>query len=107
MDSDSGKKLFTITASDVANYVVCPEAWRLKMGGHGHKIQNTRVAEVGKLRDQWVKDQDLSTKLRYYTKIAYALLVAVVIVVFILDKRIIGRQRKPTKPPAVEAPAQP
>lgn len=87
------KEYDTITASEVANYVVCPEAWRLKRFQDGRKRTTDRSVEGQKRRQDWVEKQDLSEKLRAYTKVAYALLVLIVILVFILDKHWSGKNR--------------
>lgn len=91
-----------ITASDLANYVVCPEAWRLKYFGVGRKKMTSRSAEGQKLREEWVQKQDLSARLRLYTKIVYALVVIFVFVVFLLDRQLslrlkFGLGQKPAK----------
>lgn len=98
------KKLRTITATDVANYVVCPEAWRLKFFGIGRK-RNTKT-EVHGLRQNWVKQQDLSTQLRFYTKVAYALLVAIVVVIFLLDSKFLGHFKHSNQPHVQQQPKQ-
>ncbi len=76
-----------IGANDVSNYVVCPEAWRLKYFGHGTKSQDETENAGKKLREEWVIEHDLSRQLKRYAKVAYFLLVAVVIVTFVLDQK--------------------
>lgn len=83
---ENSQHLPVIGANDVSNYVVCPEAWRLKYQGFGEKYPTEEVAVGKKLRQDWAKEHDLATQLRTYTKIAYLLLVALVIVVFLLDQ---------------------
>jgi hypothetical protein len=93
-----------ISANDVSNYVVCPEAWRLKYLAGGARRPSPRESTGQLLRTAWFKQQDLSARLRYYTKIAYALLVALVVVVFLLDQRQQmrrGVRRLPIQRPAV------
>ena len=95
-----------ITAEQVANYVVCPEAWRLKYLGRGRKQHSERTEEGQRRRRNWVETQDLSATLRSYAKIVYLLLVLVAIVVFLMEqKRSQTRQqlRRPAQPPAQEA----
>lgn len=84
---DQSQELPIIGANDVSNYVVCPEAWRLKYQGFGEKQATEEIAVGKKLRQDWAKEHDLATQLRKYTKITYLLLVALVIVVFLLDQR--------------------
>jgi hypothetical protein len=78
-----------IHASDVANYVVCPEAWRLK-----HKINNesTEISlptkgsnEGSELRANWLEKQDLLAQLTEYAKVVYLLIVLLVVVVFLWE----------------------
>ena len=81
----SDEKLEIISAIDVANYVVCPEAWRLKFIGKGKKKHTQRATESQQRKQEWAETQDFSATLRNYAKIIYLLLVAIVIVVFLLE----------------------
>ena len=72
--------LRVITAEEAANYVVCPEAWRLKYLALRRKKPSSRMEQGKKLRKEWMERQDLSAKLKAYGKIIYALLVVIVIV---------------------------
>jgi hypothetical protein len=99
MDNSSEKKV--ISAEELANYVVCPEAWRLKYLERGRKQQAQRKEDGRASRQEWFETQDLSAKLRSYAKIAYLLLVLLVIVVFLLEhKRTSPSQKKRTSSPA-------
>jgi hypothetical protein len=90
-----------ITAEEVANYVVCPEAWRLKYL-HRAKTQYTeRSKHAGELRKEWSKAHDLSLTLKAYAKIAYLLLVGLVIVVFLLDQHR-GSNKRQQELPKIE-----
>lgn len=72
-----------LTASEIANYVVCPEAWRLKRSTSFKDHQKGGTSY--ELRRKWIDKQSLSFQLRRYAKVAYALLVLVVITIFLLD----------------------
>ena len=74
-----------IDAEEVANYVVCPEAWRLKTTKKVAKQKSKRTEESLEIRKQWAEEQSLSVTLRRYAKIAYMLLVLLVLVVFLID----------------------
>jgi CRISPR/Cas system-associated exonuclease Cas4 (RecB family) len=74
-----------ITAAELANYVVCPEAWRLKYLGLGERRGNERTTESREIRAEWARKQDLSSRLSAYAKIAYILLVLLAVVVFVLE----------------------
>jgi len=74
-----------ITASDLANYVVCPEAWRLKWSGAGERQENERTAESQEKRAEWVQKQDLSSALRKYSRVTYVMLFLLAILVFVLE----------------------
>ncbi|MFN8388682.1 MAG: Dna2/Cas4 domain-containing protein [Bdellovibrionota bacterium] len=76
-----------ITAPEVANYVVCPEAWRLKFLGIGARQENSRTVESQEIRAEFARKQDLSSKLASYSKVAYILLVLLVALVFILEQQ--------------------
>lgn len=93
-----------ITAAELANYVVCPEAWRLKFTGEGTRRENERSAESQEIRAEWVRKQDLSSQLGHYAKIAYVLLVLLAMLVFYFESRrsdyfhsILEHQQAPTK----------
>ena len=79
------------TPSEVANYVVCPEAWRIKTFGQS-PVLNERpgsprgTAETRKVRRDWVAQQDLRSQIRSYTKVVYLLLCLVTTVVFLLEQ---------------------
>ena len=86
-----------ISAEELATYSVCAEAWRLNSLEKGKKQnietpanQGQRTAQSKELRQQWLSSQDLSARLKYYAKIAYVLLVLLVIVVFMLDRKLMG-----------------
>lgn len=79
-----------LTPSDVANYVVCPEAWRIKAVEHAGSSSDRLLPprgtpETRKVRRDWIAQQDLRTQIRSYAKIVYLLLCLVVIVVFLLE----------------------
>ncbi len=79
-----GKKKI-ISAEEVANYAVCPEAWRLKYLEKSRSQPAERKDKGHALRREWVATQELSAKLRSYAKLAYLLLVVVVIIVFLFE----------------------
>ena len=94
MNNQSEK--LVITAEQVANYVVCPEAWRLKyfekaasrIGALGDKSGEeaaVRTSEGQQRRKDWIAQQDHSATLRSYAKLVYLLLLALVVIVFLLD----------------------
>ena len=88
MSTDSPGRI--LTAEEIANYVVCPEAWRLKYVMHAHKTPAQHSTEGAVRKQAWTKRQDLSRQLSSYAKIAYLLLVALVIIVFLLDQQRAG-----------------
>lgn len=79
-----------ITARDIAAYVVCPEAWRIKLESQTARRETSRTREGQRRRSEWAKSQDLSFQLRNYAKILYLLLVALVIVVFLMEHQRIS-----------------
>ncbi len=89
-----------ISAAEVANYVVCPEAWRLKttLRGAAERQETPRSEQSREARKAWVEQQDLSSKLRKYAKIAYLLLFALVITVFLWEHKRGGNIRGGLKP---------
>lgn len=76
-----------LTGSELADYVVCPEAWRLKYLVKAKREEAPRSYEGKQQRKQWVERQDLSRSLRRYAKIVYALLVLLVAVVFFWEHK--------------------
>lgn len=93
-----------ISSVEVANYVVCPEAWRLKYVSKENKPARPSVQhEAPGIRKDWVKEQELSRTLRGYAKIVYLLIVLVVIVVFLMDIKRSLNARPQQNSPTVEA----
>ena len=81
----------TITTNELANYVVCPEAWRIKLEhsklGQSEisgKVTNRQI-QGAKIRKEWLEEQNLSHQLKLYTKVAYCLLIILAIVVFLME----------------------
>ncbi len=93
-----------ITASEVADYVVCPEAWRLKYLERASRATAPRT-EIGKQRrKEWAEKHDQSRDFRRYAKIAYLLLVLLVCTVFLLEeKRLLFPSNPPNESVVVEA----
>ena len=93
-----------ISAEEVANYVVCPEAWRLKYIEQSSTRRSSSGSDGTKLRKEWAERQDLSSQLRKYAKIVYMLLVCLVIIVFLLEQRraLLGSQSGKNIRPAIE-----
>lgn len=74
-----------VSASEVGNYVVCAEAWRLKYLKQTRYREGDSAATSKELRDEWFQTQEVSSQLRNYAKVAYLLLVAITILVFMLE----------------------
>lgn len=76
-----------VSTAELANYVVCPEAWRLK-SLEAATFQRTPTTEsTREFRRSWVKKQNISTELKSYARSTFWLLVLVVIVVFLLEQQ--------------------
>ena len=73
------------TAAEIGNYVVCPEAWRLKFLERERFKKGGDTESAAQLRREWVEKQDLTSQLREYAKLAFYLLLLVTIVVFLLE----------------------
>lgn len=76
-----------ISAHEVANYVVCPEAWRLKSANKTRPRETKRLTEGRQLRKEWVAESFLYHQLKTYGKTVYLLLVALVISVFLFEAK--------------------
>lgn len=77
-----------ITATEVANYAVCPEAWRLKrIARVGYKRSSVHEERGFQLRSKWIESHNLSYTLRRYAKIAYLLALGLGILVFFWDRQ--------------------
>lgn len=74
-----------LSALDLADYVVCPEAWRLKRFTSGSRLENARQVESQEIRAEWARKQDLSSLLKGCARIVYALLVLLTLIAFILE----------------------
>ena len=76
----------TLSAAEISNYVVCPEAWRLKYIENARYEHGEGTEESKELREEWVRTHDLSSELREYAKIAYLLLLILTVFVFAWDQ---------------------
>ena len=76
----------TLSAAEISNYVVCPEAWRLKYIEHARYEHGEGTEESKELREEWVRQHDLSSELREYATIAYLLLFVLAVFVFAWDQ---------------------
>lgn len=75
-----------ISSNDLAAYVVCPEAWRLKLTNKKYDHKPSPQQSVAKeIRKEWQEEQELSSSLSLYARITYFLLTAIVALVFILE----------------------
>lgn len=74
-----------ISAHEIANYVVCPEAFRLKSSGINPPRNPEQGDRARDLKTNWIEKQDLSARLNYYAKVTYLLLVAITIIVFLFE----------------------
>ena len=86
-----------ISAPEVANYVVCPESWRLKRIHKTRKASDTKEIEIKRQRSSWLKDQSFSAELRQYAIVVYILLCLVVVAVFISDQNASSKFRRSIK----------
>ena len=78
--SEYGK--FTFSAGEIGEYVVCPEAWRLKMVERVVSSQRKDAVLGTELHEQWAQEYDESAFLSRATKLA-ATLIALAIVCFL------------------------
>jgi CRISPR/Cas system-associated exonuclease Cas4 (RecB family) len=79
-----------IDINEIATYVVCPEAWRLKHLKQKETPRFTQTAqarESKQLREEWTKKQDLSVILKKYSSRLYLLLFALAGAAFLLDQK--------------------
>ena len=75
-----------ITSVELATYIVCPEAWRLKLGSaKGDYAQTQHEIKVKELKTEWVKTQELTSQLRFYAKIVYLLVLSIVLVLYLIE----------------------
>ncbi len=84
MSDDNSKRV--LSAAEISNYVVCPEAWRLKYIENTSYKQGEGTEESKELREEWVRTHDLSSELREYAKIAYLLLLVLTVFVSAWDQ---------------------
>jgi hypothetical protein len=93
----SEKDKVIISAPEVANYVVCPESWRLKLTHKTRKASDIKEIETKRQRSSWLSSLSFSAELRRYAIIAYALLCLMVIAVFISDQNASSKLRRSIK----------
>ena len=83
---DQSQSRRTFSASEIGNYVVCPEAWRLKYVVRGSFKKVDETHEGFQLRQTWAQSADLAAQLKRYARVVFMLLVILVLVVFIIDQ---------------------
>lgn len=84
MDNDSNVKL-NFTLSDLASYIVCPEAWRLRRVEDRNDLERVVNPAAASFRQTWADEQNLSSILKKYAQIIFFLLVLIMLVVVYLD----------------------
>ena len=74
-----------ISANELASYVVCPEAWRLKNSSEQFQVKSSPNKTAARERKEWIERQGMLAEFKLYAKVAYILLVMLVILVFLLE----------------------
>ncbi len=85
MNENKDHSKLTIDANDLATYVVCPESWKLKLTKESKKTNYKSSKEAAASRQQWISTHSDIAKIKLYAKVAYVLLVMLVIVVFMME----------------------
>ncbi len=88
MADEINQKKSIITAGEVANYAVCPEAWVLKQQHIESFTTNPESPTSQKSSRQrlvWVEKQDQSFEFREYAQILFILLGLIVAVLFLFE----------------------
>ena len=83
MPKNSSSEL--ISANEIANYVVCPEAWWIKHQNSSSPKQDKRRDEGKKIRKDLLEKQSSLASFKLYSKVAYVLLCLLTLLVFILE----------------------
>lgn len=83
-------QLPVISSIEVANYVVCPQAWALKQTPHPKCVENSDpvrfgTSETKSARQDWVQRQEVSFRLHHYTRFLLILLGVLVSALIVLD----------------------
>jgi hypothetical protein len=76
-----------ITDTDLANYVVCPEAWHLKRDSQQRWHTNTQSSAGKEIRKELNQSHAEISQLRIYGRIVYLMLLAFAVVLFLWDPR--------------------
>ena len=75
--NEYGKYIFS--AGEIGEYIVCPEAWRLKIV-EGVKAEERKNAKLGvELHKQWAEDYDAAIILTREFKIALTLIICAIV----------------------------
>lgn len=75
--SDFGKYIYS--AGEIGEYVVCPEAWRLKMLRGVKSTQREDSKRGTELHQQWAEEYDESLFLSRGVKIAATLIIVAIV----------------------------
>ena len=84
-----------ITGAELANYVVCPEAWRLQRELRLPVEVSERQKEARQKRAEWEEQRGVMLQLRRYAKVAYVSLFLLAIIVFLLEHQRLSQSGTP------------
>ena len=72
---------YSLTAKEIATYIVCPESWRLRfIAKKINSDSNEKPAELKKQYRDWLQDFDAARKLTWASRTIIFLMILIVIV---------------------------
>lgn len=75
-----------ITDNDLAGFIVCPEAWRIKRLGSGEKKSSENQQLSAQERDAWLEKNNQFAEIKIFAKVVYVLLFLLFLTVLTLDQ---------------------
>jgi len=89
VSSESNKGEAVFHANDIANYVVCQEAWRLKtLEADPASFLGARSDTQARRREAWFSSVDRWSQFTEYSRVIFVLLVFLAMVVFLFESQL-------------------
>ena len=78
---NKSSKNYTLTAKEIATYIVCPESWRLRfIAKKMNSNSDDKPAKFKKQYGDWLQDFDAARKLTWASRTIIFLMILIIIV---------------------------
>jgi len=77
---NQSKENYSLTAKEIATYIVCPEGWRLRFIENKINSAASQPAKFKKQHGDWLQDFDAARRLTWASRTVIFLMILIVIV---------------------------